>query len=271
VLAIDTPTARYQPWLRRELAIGVSRAVPLQVALDDPVPVQLAQGVNQSIGVKVIRATGAMGPVRLSLFTSQVPPTVKTEAKPKAKGKKEKEKEDVIQTLRIEQPVVVAANQHGGTLPLIVPSALPAIEYDLAVRAELLSTDGQRVVAATVSPPRRVNVGAPGFTLVLSSSPKIEARAGDGPTGKFTGRIQRVGFPHPVKLSLAGLPEGLATPMLVVPGDKNDFEFAVSLPKGTKPGELKGVKLIGTAQLGPTKTVSAGNQIDVMLNVVPGE
>ncbi len=155
-------------------------------------------------------------------------------------------------------------------LPLVVPPALRPIEYDLVVRAELLSPDGQRAVAEVVSQPRRVAVVAPSFTLALTSTAKIDARAGKGPTGKLAGRIQRLGFPHPVTLSLAGLPQGVASPTLVVPGDKSEFEFAVSLAKGTKPGELK-VKLTGASQLGPKNTVAASNQIDVQLNVVPGD
>jgi hypothetical protein len=74
-----------------------------------------------------------------------------------------------------------------------------------------------------------------------------------------------------VTLSLAGLPQGVASPTLVVPEDEDDFEFAIALPKETKPGELKGLKLVGASQLGPSKTVAAGNQIEVQLNVVPGE
>src|SRR5204863_9069905 len=129
-----------------------------------------------------------------------------------------KGKPDLAQTLRINAPLMVAANQDRGALAVIVPSALAAIEYDVAVRAELPSPDGQRVGGETVSPPRRVGVAAPSFTLALTGPAKIDARAGKGPTGKLVGRIQRVGFPHPITLSLAGLPQGVASPTLVVPG-----------------------------------------------------
>jgi hypothetical protein len=265
VLATDTPTTRYQPWLRRELPVAVTRAAPIQVAWEDSAAgASLLQGTTQPLGAKITRASGIVGPVRLSLLTSQVPPIVTAEGPNKGQP-------DVAQTLRVDAPVNVAANQTGGALPIVVPPALPVIEYDVAVRAELLSPDGQRVVAETVSPPRRVSIVAPSFTLALTSAAKIEARAGKGPTGKLTGRITRVGFAHPITLSLAGLPQGVASPTLVVPGDKSEFEFAVALPKDVKPGELKGVKLVGSSQLSPQKTVAAANQIDVVLNVVPGE
>ncbi len=264
-LTMDSPTARYQPWLRRELPIAVSRAAPLQVAWEDSAAgASLVQGGTQPLGAKIARGSGTAGPVRLSLLTSQVPPIFTAEGPLKGRP-------DAAQTLRINAPVTVPANQNAGALAIVVPPALPLIEYDVAVRAELLSPDGQRVVAETVSPPRRVSVVAPSFTLALTSAAKIDARAGKGPTGKFTGRIQRVGFPHPVTLSLAGLPQGVASPTVVVPGDKNEFEFAIALPKGAKPGELKGLKLVGSSQLGPNKTIAAANQIDVQLNVVPGE
>ncbi len=262
-MATDTPTAAYQPWLRRELPIAVSRPAPLQVAWEDSAVTRLVQGVAQPLAAKVARASGASGPVRLSLLTTQVPPLVTAEGPNKGKP-------DVARTLRIDNPVNVPQGQDRGVLPLVVPPALRPIAYDIAVRAELLSPDGQRVVADAVSPPRRLSVVAPSFALTLTSAAKIDARAGKGPTGKFTGRIERTGFPHPVTLSLAGLPQGVTSPTLVVPGDKTDFEFAVSLPKGTKPGELK-AKLVGASQLGPKNTVAAANQIDVVLNVVPGE
>jgi hypothetical protein len=264
VQVLDTPTARYQPWLRRELPVAVARRAPLEVAWEDAAAATLVQGGTQPLATKVTRGPGVAGPVRLTLLTSQVPPTIT------AKGPNEG-KPDVAQTLRLELLVVVPQGQDRGLLPLIVPAALPAIEYDVAVRAELLSADSQRVVAEAVSPARRVRVAAPSFTLVSTGTVKIDVRAGKGPTGKFTGRIERAGFPHPITLSLAGLPAGVASPTLVVPGDKSEFEFAVSLPKGSKPGEVKGVKLVGTSQPGPNKTVSATNQIAVELNVVPGE
>jgi hypothetical protein len=262
-MATDTPTASYQPWLRRELPVAVSRPAPLQVAWEDAAVTRLVQGVAQPLAAKVARASGAAGPVRLSLLTTQVPPLVTAEGPNKGKP-------DTARMLRIDNPVAVPQGQDRGVLPLVVPPALRPMEYDLAARAELLSPDGQRVVAEAVSPPRRVAVVAPFFTLALTSAAKIDARAGKGPTGKLTGRIERVGFPHPVTLSLAGLPQGVTSPTLVVPGDKTDFDFAVSLAKETKPGELK-VKLVGASQLGPKNTMSAANQIDVVLNVMPGD
>ena len=102
---------------------------------------------------------------------------------------------------------------------------------------------------SAVSPPRRLSVVAPSFTLALTSAAKIDVRAGKGPTGKLTGRIDRIGFPHPVTLSLAGLPQGVTSPTLVVPGDKTDFEFKLEagLESGDTIATLNGQD--GTAEL----------------------
>src|SRR5262249_25567165 len=123
VLAIDTPTARYQPWLRRELPIAVTRPAPLEVAWDDGAAAPLSQGSPQPLSAKVTRASGAAGPVRLSLVTSQMPPVITVEGPTKGQP-------DVGQTLRINAPIMVAGNQNGGALPVIVPATLPTIEYD---------------------------------------------------------------------------------------------------------------------------------------------
>jgi hypothetical protein len=107
--------------------------------------------------------------------------------------------------------------------------------------------------------------------LVLVSAPKVEARAGKGPAAKLVGRIRRVGFPHPVTLTLAGLPKEVPAPSVVVPGDKSDFELAITFPDTVKPGELKGVKLIGTSQLGPKNVAKAANEVPLELKILPAE
>ncbi len=55
-----------------------------------------------------------------------------------------------------------------------------------------------------------------------------------------------------------------------VPGDKSEFEFPVSFPFRTPPGDLAGVKLVGLSQLGPNVPLPSTNQLDVVVKVTPG-
>jgi hypothetical protein len=259
----DTATTRHQPWLRYELPLAVTRPEATQLAWQGDAPnAQLIAGVTYQTSVKLTRTTAGAGPVRLSLLTSQITPLI-------AEGER-KGQPDVARTLRLEAQPTIPPGQDTATLKILVPPTLRTGQYALAVQAELLNPAGQ-VVGTAVTPSRLLPAVTPSFTLELVSPAKLEARAGKGPAGKLVGRIRRVGFPHPVTLTLAGLPQGVPAPSLVVPGDKTDFEFPLTFPASVKPGELKGVKLVGTSQLAPKNVAKAANEIALELKIVPGD
>src|SRR5205823_2653832 len=70
-LLAASPIASGQPWLRGEVGIAITDAAPLQVAWDTSEP-SLAIGSSYPAKVKVTRAAGIKGPVRLSALTSQL-------------------------------------------------------------------------------------------------------------------------------------------------------------------------------------------------------
>jgi hypothetical protein len=147
-LAPSAAAARQQPWMRGELALAVVAADPIRLRLN--APTTITAGDTSSATVTATQSAGASGPVRLSLLTSQVVPRTKD-------GKQE----DQSRALRLDGRPMIAAGQTSTALRIVVPGDLPAASYDLAVRAELLSSDGRTVLATAVSPSRRVQVQKP--------------------------------------------------------------------------------------------------------------
>jgi hypothetical protein len=254
----ETPVTRHQPWLRSDVAIAVTEPEPLAVAWEGADSL-LALGSSYPARLKLTRAAGAAGAVRLSLLTSQLVPRT-------ADGKQD----DVNKALRLTGTTQVTAGQTTGTVTVIVPADLPAQPYDLAIQADLLSPDGQTVTATAVTPGRRFTAGQP-FTLQLVGAAAVQAKSGSWPTGKLTGKVVRAGgFRKPVTVTLSGLPVELPAPTVLVPADKSDFELPVAFPYETKLGALPNVKLVATSQITPEQTLTA-NAIPVSVEVVKGE
>ncbi len=254
----DSPLNQLQPWLRSEWALAISEPAPINIDWDTS-EATLALGAMYSAKVKVSRFKDAKGPIRLSLLTSQnVPRTA------------DNKQEDRNRALRIEGVPTIAADQVAGVATVIVPGDLPAIPYDLAIRAELLSPDGKSVVASAVTPSRRMRTSQP-IALQLLGAPEVQAKSGGGPTGKLTGKIIRIGgYNKPVTVTLAGLPAGLPAPSVNVAGDRSDFELPVSFPYKSKLGPLANIKLVATSQLSPQQVLKT-NEIPVAVQVVQGE
>ena len=177
---------------------------------------------------------------------------------------------DVDRSIRLEGMPLFAADKAEGVVNILVPGDLPQHPWDVALVAELLGPDNQTVIARVASPARTLPTSVP-FTLELTGAPKVDGKAGAGATGKFVGKINRLGgFNQPVTVTLANLPKEYPAPKVVVPGDKTDFELAVVFPFGAKPMELKDGKLVGV--IDPAKPDSIrSNEVAVVINVVPGE
>ncbi|MEX2111548.1 MAG: hypothetical protein WD845_00080 [Pirellulales bacterium] len=259
----------HSPWLGEEIGVAVTTPAPLTLAWDPfSADVQLAVGAPLAVKLRVNRAEGTAGPVRLSLLTTQVPPRKKVK-----ENNQEREIDDVERTLRFEAAPTIAAEASDADAKVLVPADLPRIAYDLAIQAELLSADGKNVLAAAVTPARRMIATTP-LTIELATNDPIEARAGLGETGKLAGKIRRApGFTLPVTVSLSGLPKGSGAPSIELAADKNDFELPLSLRYGTPLGELKDVKLVATSQLDPknAETMVKSAEAPVAINVVAGD
>src|SRR5262249_61129035 len=83
--------------------------------------------------VKITR-TDPAAPVRLTLLPSQAPILVNNQPDPN-------------RSIRAEKPVELAAKVSTAEVTVLLPPELPADAYDLAVQADWLSPDTQRLLA----------------------------------------------------------------------------------------------------------------------------
>ena len=164
----------------------------------------------------------------------------------------------------------IAENQSLATVGVIVPGDLPTIPYDLAIRGELLASNGMTVLATAYTPAHRLQATQP-FALEVASKGAVKARSGGGATGNITGKIVRSGgFDRPVTLSLTGLPADLPAPSVTIAGNRNDFALPVAFPYESKLGPLAGVKLVASGTVEGNRVVKS-NEIPIALEVIAGE
>lgn len=143
----ETPFSKVQPWVRGELAVAITDPGVIGITWDAE-PAGLPIGGNVPVKVKVIRMAEAKGPIRLSLVTSQVVP----------KGKDNKD--DLNRALRLEGMPQLTDEKNPeqvSDLKLLIPTDLPPLPYDVAVRAELIAADKKTVLFTAVTPAKRLN------------------------------------------------------------------------------------------------------------------
>jgi len=273
-LAPQTELSKCQPWLQQELALAVTEPSPIDVRwAQSSGEEKLLLGQGLPTRVEIRRAEGTQGEVRLALLSSQVTP--KKKATSPTNPRAQIDVDDPERSLRLDGQPTIAGDASNTTAKLLVPADLPRITYDLAIQAELLSTDGKRVLATAVTPARRMTVAAP-FSLQLAESTSVEAPAGIGEPGRLIGKLRRAaGFDLPVTVTLGGLSNDLPVPKVVVPAGKDDFSLALAFPFGSKAGPLENVKLLGTAHFDRGKEAPdvdvTGETVAVALRIVPGE
>lgn len=149
----ETPANRLVPWLRSERALAVTEPAPIAIAWDTD-EAGLTIGRTYPAKVKLTRAAGANGPVLLSLLTNQVVPNA-----PPQPG--QPPRPDLNRALRFQGAPTVPANQAELQPAVLVPADLPALPYDLVIKADLLSADGKKVLATAVTPSRRLPASRP--------------------------------------------------------------------------------------------------------------
>jgi hypothetical protein len=265
----ETSASVQQPWLRSELGLAVSEPSPIGIAWSQTGAAdKLLLGGRLPLNLKLTRAESAKGNVRLKLLTTQVMPkrTIK-------KDNKDEVVDDVDRALRLDGAPEFATGVQDATADVLVPADLPEKDWGLVLVAELLSADKKSVVATAVAPLWQLPA-VRAVRLELASAANIEAKAGGGDTGQFTGKVVRMtGLNQPVTVTLSGLPEGYPPPQIVLAAGQSDFILPVSFPSGAKPAELKGVKLMATSQTDPKdpKSLVRGNEVPVTVKVVPGE
>lgn len=249
--------------LRSQFAVAVTEKSPLEIAWTASDADRLPLGNKLAIPLKLTSASEG-SKVRLRAVTSQPMPkkTVKV-------NNADQVVDDVDRSLRLESSELIAATTGDVVAQLMVPADLPRQAWDVAIVAELVSADGKNVLTSVVTPVRRLDTIVP-FSVTLSSAAQIEAKAGDGETGKFNGTVKREpGFTGDLAVTLDNLPKGLTAPVAIVAADKTDFVLEVRFPFGTKPQKIADAKLIVVQPPVSATSVRAG-ELPVEIQVVEG-
>ena len=232
------PGSEYQPDLRESLTLSVIDPAPVDVAWSDDVDaLQLARGTQQPLQVDLRRADAAPGKIRLSLLTSQKPPT---------KKEGNKQVPDLDRTLRLEPPAVILTDETDETLQLLVPADLPLHSWAFAVKAELLSEDEKRVEATAFTRILRANTVDP-LQLMVELPAEINVEVGEAEPTEIKGTIRRhAGFAHPVQVTLQGLPKEVKLPPVILAANETEFVIPLAFDIEAKTGEYKDVRLLAT-------------------------
>lgn len=255
------PLERLQPWLATEFAIAPTNAKAADFGIDWkglPADAGLSPAGKLALPVKLTR-TDVASPVRLTLLTSQAPPLTNGQSDPN-------------RAIRAERPIELGAKVSEGEQPVVVPLELPADAYQVAVLAELLTADKQRVQASAVTPVRTLKVKLP--VAVKFDQPKLEVKldAKANAVLEVKGAVERLhGATGDIVVSLTGLPSGVPVPApLTVKPTDTTFAFKLAFPPTTAPGEAK-LKLSATIAPDPKQPAVRvkGRDVEVVLNVIP--
>ena len=218
------PLEKLQPWLASEIAVAPTSAKAADFTVEwrglaDTAG--LVPALKLALPVKVARLDPA-APVRLTLLTSQAPPT------------------DPNRAIRPEKPVELGAKISDGEVVALLPAELPAANYEVAVQAELLSADKQRVLATAFTPVKTLPVRMP-IAVKLVSPVKLDAKIDPKMAlpVEIKGEIVRTeGYTGEATVTLTGLPPGIALPSVVVKANETAFAVKLSVPPTAMPGEL---------------------------------
>jgi hypothetical protein len=147
------PAAESQPWLREELAVASVGKSPLSADwADATASINLPAGGKTPATIKVTRAEGIAGLIRLTLLTNQTVPKKQVD---------NREVDDEAKALRAEAIVAIPAEASEAAIAILAPADLARVPYDLVVQADLLSADGNQVLATTYTLPKRAAIVEP--------------------------------------------------------------------------------------------------------------
>jgi hypothetical protein len=235
-------------------------------------PTQLPRGGELKLPVKLTRTAKAKGPVRLSLLTNQPGQT---------KTIKENNQDKIVpageKMLRLEGKAELAADALDGSVTLHVPSDLAQEKYQLALRGELLSPDGKRVIAVTtttIALPKTVYPLQIALDAAIDPKKPADVRAGTGDTVELKGKIERtLGTATPVRVTVEGWPKDLPPPLVDLTAEQTEFTLPLRLPFKESKAALKDVKLLALAQPspGPQPGGVRSPAVPLMLRAVAGE
>lgn len=233
------PLATLQPWLKTDLVVAASATkAPLVAAWsnDSASDATLYQGTDDKLAVRLTRDPAAKGNVRLSLIATQAAPTGANAPQNAAL---------MLRGIAATVDVKPDPKKDTAEFPIRVPADLRAADYDLAVRAELLSADGRTTVAEAFTTPRRFATKPP-IEIVAEAAPKkpVDLDAKSGATIALAGSIKRINnYAGDVTITLIDLPKGITAPTATLKPKKDDYKLEFKLPPTFADGKVAGVKI----------------------------
>jgi len=256
VLLDQHPLNNLQPWLRRDLAAMVIPFTPMTIEWGNlPLDATWTLGGKLSLPVAVTRPEGDPTPVRLALIVAQNIPRVNNNP-------------DLNRSIRLEKPVELAPDQVVAELVTLIPTDLASTSYDVAVMAELLTSDKRSTMAVATTIPRRLAVLNPIGLNLVQANVEVKLDAKTGAIAKIVGKVERRGgFAGEVTITAAGQPAGVRAERLVVPAGMDAFEFPVTIPANFKPGELAGIRLFASGVPDATKANQTVRTKDVPVTI----
>ncbi|MDG2380739.1 MAG: hypothetical protein P8N76_03620 [Pirellulaceae bacterium] len=232
------PGSEHQPEQRDLLTLMINRSAPIAINWSEPEQQEgltLARGTQHSLPLTVERNNQQGGKIRLSLLSTQKPPTKKED---------NKQVPDLNRMLRIEESPLLSADQNSATLKLIAPTELPLHSWGLTIRAELLSEDEKQVKSTVYAPVLRANTISP-LSLQVELPKSLTVAAGVDEPEEIKGTIERhADFSFPVQVTLQGLPKEVKLSPVTVESDETEFVIPLKLDAETKAGEFKEVRLV---------------------------
>jgi hypothetical protein len=218
VAVIESPNQQQLAGFLDSIPVAPTGVSPARIDTGS-LPPFLLKGVDAEWPVKTSAIHASPGDwMRLSLVSTEAP-------RPNPQGKRRKVKLTVAALP--DQAIACAAGK--GNLKVSVPLDVVEPAIDFVVRADVVSNPySNRVLSTSYSKPFRMLVqDAVGLQMDVASLNLV-----GGVPGKIRGKVIRhPAYKQPVNVALAGLPAGYAAPAMTVPGDKTDFEMAVTVPK----------------------------------------
>jgi hypothetical protein len=234
------PLAALQPWMKTEAVVAAMQSpAPLVAAwADESATAQaLYQGTDDKFTIRLERDPAAKGNVRLSLITTQAPA-----------GNPQQAAAQMLRGLTPTVDVKPDPKKDTADFAIRVPADLRQADYDLALKAELLSADGRTTVAEAFTPPRRFKT-LPPIEIVADAPPQepVELDEKRGAVITLAGKLKRLKkYEGDVTITLVGLPKDVTAPSAVLKAKQEDYKLEFKLPPSFAAAKIEGVKVSAT-------------------------
>lgn len=226
-------------WLAESIAISYIPSPAFDIALQLAASAPVWQGANVRVPLSVTRPDGLAGAIRVSLETGQKMPR-----KTVRQDNQDREVDAVERAIRLESSVTIPAENSEAELVLMIPTDLAEQAWNLAVVAELLSADGNTVLARSSSPLLETPVRS-AMAITVTSNTTIGFLPGSETPVVIEGTLERRnGFAEPVIITLDGLPGMTAAPEVEVAPGVTSFRVELRVPAESKLEEWGNVSIV---------------------------